>query len=98
MLITKRRPKLKLENVLRRKTISTDFSENYTKHPSTIALPWQQWISYGTVCIQIESLLKAYLVKVRKFQLPTAYSFSSAEGRTSLRADCPPPDLFRVNK
>ena len=37
------------------------------------------------------------MVKVRKFQLPTAYRFSTAEGRTSLWADsAPPPGLFRV--
>ena len=49
MLITKRRPKLKLENVLSKKiAISTDFSQNYTKHSSTIALPWQQWMSHET--------------------------------------------------
>ena len=26
----------------------TDFSQNFTEHPSTIALPWQQWMSHGT--------------------------------------------------
>ena len=37
MLITKRRPKLKLENDLSKNLqFSTDFSENYTKHSSTI--------------------------------------------------------------
>ena len=49
MLITKRKPKLKLENDLSKKLqFSTDFSQNYTKHSSTIALPWQQWMSHGT--------------------------------------------------
>ena len=49
MLITKRRPKLKLENDLSKKMqFSTDFSQNYTKRSSTIALPWQQLMSYGT--------------------------------------------------
>ena len=49
MLITKRRPKLKLGNVLSKKLqFSTDFSQHYTKHSSTIALPWQQWMSHGT--------------------------------------------------
>ena len=48
MLITKRNSKLKLENDLTRKMqFSTDFSQNFTEHPSTIALPWQQWISHG---------------------------------------------------
>ena len=49
MLITKRKSKLKLENDLSKKLqFSIDFSENYTKHSSTIALPWQQWMSHGT--------------------------------------------------
>ena len=49
MLITKSNPKLRLENNLKRKMqFSTDFSQNFTKHPSTIALPWQQWMSHGT--------------------------------------------------
>ena len=49
MLITKTEPKLKLENDLRKKLqFSTDFSQNFTKHPSTIALPWQQRMSHGT--------------------------------------------------
>ena len=42
-LITKSKPKLKLENNLSKKLqFSTDFSQNFTEHPSTIALPWQQ--------------------------------------------------------
>ena len=49
MLITKSNPKLRLENDLSRKMqFSTDFSQNFTEHPSTIALPWQQWMSHGT--------------------------------------------------
>ena len=49
MLITKSKPKLKLENNLSKKLqFSTDFSQNVTKHPSTIALPWQQWMHHGT--------------------------------------------------
>ena len=48
MLITKRKPKLKLENDLSKKLqFSTDFSQNNNKHSSTIALPWQQWMSHG---------------------------------------------------
>ena len=49
MLITKRLPKLKLESDLS-KTLqfSTEFSQNYTKDSSTIALLWQQWMSHGT--------------------------------------------------
>ena len=47
MLITKSKPKLKLENDLSKKLqFSTDFSQNFTEHPSTIALPWQQWMSH----------------------------------------------------
>ena len=49
MLITKGNPKLRLENDLSRKMqFSTDFSQNVTEHPSTIALPWQQWMSHMT--------------------------------------------------
>ena len=49
MLITKSKPKLRLENDLSKKMqFSTDFSQNFTEHPSTIALPWQQWMSHGT--------------------------------------------------
>ena len=41
MLITKERPKLKLENALSKKSqFPTDFDQNYTKHLSTIALLW----------------------------------------------------------
>ena len=46
MLITKSKPKLKLENDLSKKLqFSTDCSQNFTEHSSTIALPWQQWMS-----------------------------------------------------
>ena len=49
MLLTKRKPKLKLKNDLGKKLqFSTDFSQNYTKHSSTIELPWQQWMPHGT--------------------------------------------------
>ena len=49
MLITKSNPKLRLENHLSRKMhIFTDFSQNFIDHPSTIALPWQHWMSHGT--------------------------------------------------
>ena len=49
MLITKSNPKMRLENDLSRKIqFSTNFSQNFTEHPSTIALPWQQWMSHGT--------------------------------------------------
>ena len=49
MLITKSKPKFKLENDLSKKLqFSTDFSQNFTERPSTIALPWQQWMFHGT--------------------------------------------------
>ena len=49
MLITKSNPKRRLENELSRKLqFSTDFSQNFTEHPLTIALPRQQWMSHGT--------------------------------------------------
>ena len=49
MLITKNKRKLKLENDLSEKLqFSTDFSQNFTEHPSTIALPSQKWMSHGT--------------------------------------------------
>ena len=49
MLITKSKPKLELENDLSKKLqFSADFSQKFPEHPSTIALPWQQWISHGT--------------------------------------------------
>ena len=49
MLITKRNPKLRLDNNLSRKMqFSTHFSQNFTEHPSTIALPWKQWMLHGT--------------------------------------------------
>ena len=49
MLVTKSNPKLRLENDLSRKMqFSTDFSQNFAEHASTIALPWQLWMSHGT--------------------------------------------------
>ena len=49
MLITESNPKLRLEKDLSRKMqFSTDFSQNFPKHPSIIAFPWQQWVSHGT--------------------------------------------------
>ena len=49
MLITKSKLKLRLENDLSKKMqFSTDFSQNFTEHPLTIALPWQQWMFQGT--------------------------------------------------
>ena len=49
MLITNSNHKLRLEDDLSRKMqLSTDFSQTFTEHPSTIALPWQQWMCHGT--------------------------------------------------
>ena len=49
MLVMTSKPKLKLENDLSKKLqFSTDFSQNFTEHPSTIALPWQEWMPHGT--------------------------------------------------
>ena len=49
MLITKGKPKLKLENDLSKKLqFPTNFSHNFTEHPSTIALPWQKWMPHWT--------------------------------------------------
>ena len=48
MLITINSPKLRLDNNLSRKMqFSTDIIQNFAKHPSTIALPWQQWMFHG---------------------------------------------------
>ena len=68
---------------------SIHFSQKRMKHSSTIALPWQQQMPMGIVCVQSESL-SAY-TKFTKFQLPTAYHFSTAEGIST-----PPPGLFRI--
>ena len=95
MLITKRRPKLKLEMISAKQLqLSTDFSQNYTMHSSTIALPWQQWMCHGLVCIQNESLL-VYSKSLKKFEFPTAYRFSTAEGIASLQADSAPLGLIK---
>ena len=93
MLVTKRKPKLNLENDLKKNKMQfcTDFSQNYPKDSSTIALPWQQWMSHG---IGLYSELK-HIVKVTKFELPTAYRFSTAEGRNSLWG-IPTPFLFKI--
>ena len=73
MQITKRKPNLKLENDLSKKLqFSTDFSQNYTKHSSTIAamvavdVPWD-WIAFRMKAYQ-------YIVKVTSlsFLLVTA--------------------------
>ena len=50
---------------------------------ATVDVPWD-WFVFRIETYQ-------YIVKVTKFELPTAYHFSKAEGRTSLWADSPPP-------
>ena len=63
MLIKKSKPKVKLKNDFSKKLqFSTDFSQNVTEHPSTIALTWQQWMSHGTGLYSefLVSLLVAY--------------------------------------
>ena len=39
-----------------------------------------------------------FILKVRKFQLPTVYSFSTAEGETWLWVDSAPSGLNRVKE
>ena len=93
MLITKSKPKLKLENDLSKKLkFSTDFSQSFTEHPSTIALPWQQWMSHGTGLYSEFKPISIYM-KVTKFELPTAYCFSTARRKNQPVGGFPPPPL-----
>ena len=57
---------------------------------ATVDVPWD-WFVFKMKAYQ-------YIVQVTKFELSTAYRFSTAEGRTSLWTDStpPPPGLFRV--
>ena len=98
MLITKRKLKLKLENDLSKKfAIFYRFKPklykalfNNSAAMATVDVPWY-WFVFKTKAYQ-------YMVKVTKFELPTVYRFSTAEGRPSLWVDsAPPPGLFRVN-
>ena len=67
MLTRKSKLKLKLDNDLSKKLqFSTDFSQNFTKHPSTIVLPWQQWMSDGTgLCSAFKPIRQFYRIKGR---------------------------------
>ena len=68
----------------------TDFSQKFDKHSSTVVLSWQ----HLSVRLDLYVFkLKAYkiILKVRKFQLPTYYRFSTAEGEIWLWVDSPPP-------
>ena len=59
VLITKSNLKLRLENDLSRKMhLSTEFfSQNFTEHPSTTVLPWQQWMFHGTdLCLEFKPI------------------------------------------
>ena len=86
MLITKSKPKLKLEN---------DLSKNCNFLPilaKVFRAPFNNSVAMGTVDVPWDWFVFRiqayyYMVKVRKFQLPTAYRFSTSEGRTSLWAD-----------
>ena len=93
MLITKSNPKLRLENNFEQKNaIFYRFLPKFYWAPfnnsvtmTTVDVPWD-WLVF-----RIQAY---YIVKVRKFQLPIAYHFSTAEGRTSPWADSaptPPP-------
>ena len=73
----------------------TDFSQKFNKYSSTIMLPWQQWMSHETKCV-FKTKAYEFILKVKKFQLPTVYRFSTAEGTTWLWMDSAPPGLNRV--
>ena len=92
MLITRSKPKLRLESDLSKKMqFSTDFSQNFTEHPSTIALLWQQWMSHGTgLYLEFKPISIYTNKKVRKVQLPAAYRCSTADGRTKVKSNVPP--------
>ena len=57
----------------------------------TVGVPWDSYV--------LKTKAYKFILKVRKFQLPTGYSFSTAEGETWLWVDSalpPPPGLNRV--
>ena len=100
MLITKRRPKLKLENVLRRK--KRNFLSIFAKIiPNTlqqIELPWQKWMSHGTGLYSNESLSeysKSQKVSA-SYCLPSQHSKGKNQRADSVHP--PPPDLFSVKE
>ena len=73
----------------------TDFSQKFNKHSSKIVLPWQ----HLSVRLDLYVLKwKAYkiILKVRKFQLPTYYRFSTADWEIWLWVDSAPPGLNKV--
>ena len=97
MLITKRRPKLKLENDLSKK-----IAIFYRFQPKLYHALFNNSIAMATVDVSWDCFvfrMKAYwyIVKVTKFELLIAYRFSTAERRTSLWANSATPSLFRVN-
>ena len=84
MLITKRKPKLKLENDLSKK-----IAIFYRFHPKLYQALFNNSIAMATVDVPRDWFvfeLKAhwYIVKVTMFELPTTYCFSTAEGKTIL--------------
>ena len=98
MLITKGKPKLKLENASSKK-----IAIFYRFWPKLYQAPFNNSVVMITMDAQFywfvfEIDAYQYIVKVTKFELLTAYRFSSAEGRTRLWAAFlpPPPRLFKI--
>ena len=91
MLVTERRPNLKLENNLSKKSAIFYIKLYQALFNNSIAMETvdatRDWFVFKIKAYQ-------YIVKVTKFEVPLAYRFSTAEGRTSM---CPPP-LFRVKE
>ena len=56
---------------------------------ATVDVPWDWFV--------LKMKAYKYTVKVKKFQLPTAYRFSTAEGGTSLCADPPSSACLGLN-
>ena len=94
MLITKSNPKLRLDNDLSRKIqFSNNFSQNFTEHPSTIALPTVD-VPWDWFVVQNSSLLLYSKSQSFRFLLLTVSTQQREEpacGRI-----LPPPGLFRV--
>ena len=71
-------------NLAGKPQFSTNFSHKSIKHSSTIVLPWKHWVSHETQYV-LKTKAYKFILKVRKFQLPTVYSFSRAERETWIR-------------
>ena len=91
MLITKRNPKLRLKNDLsgKKMQVSTNFSQNFTDHPSTIALPWQQWMSHRTGLYSDSSLL--VYSKSQKVSASYCLPFQHSRGKNQAVSGFRPP-------